>query len=93
MKANSYKQYVYSFEERRCVFLTELIKMLRELNPTAEIKLQYRAGAFPAIKVDFPPEQLILPEGCKLCGPDVGDRHIVWGEKEYVVTDSDYRVT
>lgn len=73
--------------------MTELIKMLRELNPTAEIKPQYRAGSFPAIKVDFPPEQLILPLGCVLRGPDVGDRYLCWGEKEYVVTDSDRYAT
>ena len=73
--------------------MSEFIKLLRELNPTAEIKPQYRPGSFPAIKVSFPPEQLILPEGCKLCGPDVGDRNLVWGEKRYVVTDSDYRRT
>lgn len=80
-------------EERRCVCLSELMKMLRELNPTVEIKPQYRAGSFPAIKVGFPPEQLILPEGWELRGPDVGDRYLVCGERKYVVTDSDYRVT
>ena len=73
--------------------MSELVKMLRELNPTAEIKPQYRVGAFPAIKVNFPPEQLILPEGCVLRGPDVGDRYLSWGGKEYVVTDEERHVT
>ena len=72
--------------------MSELVKMLRELNPTAEIKLQYRAGAFPVIKVNFPPEQLILPEGCVLRGPDVGDRYLVWEGKEYVATDEERHV-
>lgn len=71
--------------------MTGLIKSLRELNSDAHIAPQYRAGKFPAIKVDFPPEQLILPEGAVLRGPDVGDRYLAWGEKEYVITDSDYR--
>lgn len=69
--------------------MSELVKMLRELNPTAEIKPQHRAGSFPAIKVSFPPEQLILPEGCVLRGPDVGDRYLSWEGKEYVVTDEE----
>ena len=72
--------------------MSELIEVLRKLNPRVEIELQHRPGACLAIKVDLPPEQLILPEGCVLRGPDVGDRYLSCGENEYVVTDEEKHV-
>ena len=76
--------------------LNSLLSTLRAKNPSAEVQLiQRRVGI--VIHTQVPPEQLKLPEGWVLKGPDVGYRYLVGCDlegqrQEYPVTDSEQRV-